>query len=115
MTTEETNLNLIDITDLQKVDIRVGTIVEAEKVPNSTKLLKLKVDFGEMGIRQILTGMQEFYEPEQLVNLQTTFIVNLKPRKMMGLESQGMVFAVDSEKPVFLTSKDATPNGSKLV
>ncbi len=105
----------ITIEDLSKIDVRVGTITSCEKVEGSTKLLKLNVDFGELGQRQILTGMQEYYEPEQMVGLQTTFIVNLKPRKMMGLESYGMIFAVDSEKPIFLKPQNDADNGLTVI
>lgn len=104
----------INIEDLAKIDIRVGTIVNAERVENSTKLLKLQVDFGPLGQRQILTGMQGWYAPEDFIGMQTTFVVNLKPRKMMGLESQGMIFALgltDDVKPCFLLPKDKAANG----
>lgn len=106
----------IEIDDLNKVDVRVGTIISAEKVEGSTKLIKLIVDFGELGTRQILTGMQEYYSPEDFVGMQTTFVVNLKPRKMMGLESQGMIFAADTpEKPAFLIIKGNCENGNSVI
>ena len=105
----------IEINDLGKIDIRVGTITAAEAVYGSAKLIRLEVDFGELGTRQILTGILEFYEPAELVGMQTTFVVNLKPIKMMGLESQGMIFAADGEKPVFLLPKDKIENGIKLI
>jgi methionyl-tRNA synthetase len=105
----------ITIEDLSKIDIRIGTIVAAEKVEGSEKLLKLQVDFGVLGQRQILTGMQKWYSPEQMVGLQTTFIVNLKPRKMMGLESHGMIYALgltDDAQPVFLRPNSPIENGN---
>lgn len=105
----------IEIDDLSKIDVRVGTITSAEKVESSTKLIKLIVDFGEIGSKQILTAMQEYYEPEVFVGKQTTFVVNLKPRKMMGLESQGMIFAIDGEKPVFLNPEEKVENGSTVI
>ena len=111
----------IQIEDLQKIDIRVGTVTFAEKVEGSSKLIKLTVDFGELGIRTILTGMQEYYAPQDFVGLQTTFIVNLAPRKMMGLESQGMIFAVDNSvkgsagKPIFLIPKESAINGDTVI
>jgi methionyl-tRNA synthetase len=104
----------INYEDFSKIDVRVGTIVAAENVPKSEKLLKLEVDFGELGKRQILTGMAMWYKPEELVGMQTTFVLNLEPRKIMGLESQGMIFALgleDSTKPVFLLTKDPVENG----
>lgn len=88
----------ITFDDFLKVDIRVGTIISAEKVEKSKKLLKLQVDFGEFGQRQILAGIAEtFAVPEFLHGRQTLFVVNLAPRKMMGLESHGMILAVPSE------------------
>lgn len=107
----------INIDELSKVDVRVGTITAAERVEGSTKLIKLTVDFGELGVRTILTGMQMHYSPEDFVNMQTTFIVNLEPRKMMGMESQGMIFAVDNSegKPIFLVPKDKAKNGDTVI
>lgn len=104
----------IQLDDLEKLDIRVGTILNAEKVENSSKLIKLEVDFGKLGKRIILTGMQMYYEPTDFIGLQTVFLLNLKPRKMMGLESQGMILALgleDDTKPTFLTPKGNVENG----
>ena len=104
----------ISIDDLHKLDVRVGTILTCENIAGSEKLLKLEVDFGDLGKRQILTGMAKWYKPEELVGIQTTFVVNLPVRKMMGLESQGMVFALglsDDTRPIFLIPKDTAQNG----
>ena len=80
--------------DFAKLDIRIGTIVEAERVPKSDKLLKLKVDDG-MGQRQILSGIAKHFAPEDVIGKQVTFLANLAPRKMMGLESQGMILMAE--------------------
>ncbi len=105
----------ISYEDFQKIDVRVGTILAAEKVEKSDKLLKLDVDFGAViGKKQILTGMQKWYQPEDLVGMQTTFVANLAPRKMMGLESQGMIFALglnDDSVPTFLLPQKPVENG----
>jgi len=85
----------ISFEDFQKLDIRVGTIERAEKVEGSKKLLRLKIDDG-MGGRQVLAGLAEFIDPETLVGKQVVFVANLKPRKMMGEYSQGMVLAAES-------------------
>lgn len=106
--------NTINYEDFSKIDVRVGTIISAENVEKSAKLLKLEVDFGELGKRQILTGIAEWYPPEDLVGRQTTFVLNLEPRAMMGLESQGMLFALgleDDKKPIFLLPKESVENG----
>jgi len=104
----------IEYSDFEKIDIRVGTVISAEKVTGSDKLIKLEVDFGELGKRQILAGLATWYTPEDFVDKQTTFVLNLKPRKMMGLESQGMIFAVglsDTTKPALLTPNEKVENG----
>ena len=80
--------------DFAKMDIRIGTITEAERVPKSDKLLKLKVDDG-LGGRQILSGIAKHFSPEELIGKQVTFLANLSPRKMMGFESQGMILMAE--------------------
>lgn len=88
--------NYISIEDFAKVDLAVGTIVECEEVPKSDKLLKMQVDFGVNGIRQVLGGIKQFYKPEDLKGKQGVFVLNLKPRKLMGLESHGMMLMAES-------------------
>jgi len=108
----------IEFPDFQKIDIRVGTIISCEAIEGSNKLLKLEVDFGELGKKQILAGISAWFQPNELVNLQTTFVVNMKPRTIMGLESQGMLLAVDfgdDEKPVFLLPDKKVPNVSGAI
>ncbi len=105
----------ITIDDFVKVKVVIGTIEEVEEVAGSDKLLKLKVNIGPLGIRQILSGVKKSYSPADLLNKQGVFIINLKPRKMMGLESHGMMlFAIDDQKQVFLTTEKNVPNGSKV-
>lgn len=104
----------INYDEFSKIDVRVGTIISAEKVDKSIKLLKLEVDFGELGKRQILSGIAAWYQPEELVGVQTTFVINLETRKIMGLESQGMIFALgldDDKKSVLLLPKEGVENG----
>lgn len=104
------------IDDLQKLDIRVGTFISVEAVEGSEKLYKEIVDFGpDLGERQILSGIQKFFTPEELIGKQALFIVNLEPRQMMGLESQGMLLATDNENGVVLLSPESkVPNGSAI-
>ncbi|RYF77116.1 MAG: methionine--tRNA ligase subunit beta, partial [Cytophagaceae bacterium] len=80
--------------DFAKLDIRIGTITEAERVPKSDKLLKLQVNDG-MGGRQILSGIAKHFTPEELIGKQVTFLANLAPRKMMGQVSQGMILMAE--------------------
>ena len=84
----------ISYDDFAKLDIRIGTITEAERVPKSDKLLKLQVEDG-MGGRQILSGIAKHFSPEELVGKQVTFLANLAPRKMMGHVSQGMILMAE--------------------
>lgn len=104
------------IDDVAKVELRVGTITHAEPIPSSDKLLKFQVDFGEFGMRQILAGVRKFYEPDQLVGTQGVFVFNLKPRNMMGFESQGMMLAAQNDKgePCMVTVSCKVPNGTRL-
>lgn len=103
--------------DFAKADLRVGQVMNAEKVEGSEKLIALTVDFGEdWGTVEILTGLQAYYEPSDFVNNKYVFIVNLEPRKMMGRMSNGMFLAADSEeKPIPLQMPNTTPVGSSVI
>lgn len=102
------------IDDFQKLAIKIGTIRSAEKVEGSSKLLKLDVDLGHEK-RQILAGIGEKYKPKDLKGKQIPILANLEPRMMMGLESQGMILAVDVNGEPFLLSPDEkVANGSKI-
>lgn len=106
----------INIDDLLKVDLRVGKIIEAERIEESDKLLKLKVDIGEEE-RQILAGIGKQYDPEDLINSQVIIVANLKPREMAGSLSQGMLLAVKNEESkelAVLTLDKEVPPGSKV-
>lgn len=150
---------MVTIDDFAKLEFKVGTIISAEEIEGSDRLLKLQVDFGPKvkegisedpnviaseasqsssgeldpdvasapqddsseveetsnEIRQILSGIKQWYMPEDLVGKQFVFITNLAPRKMMGLESQGMIMAAEGEdRPVPLTVSEKVPNGSKI-
>lgn len=105
---------MITIDDFAKIELRVGTVLEAEEVLGSEKLIKQIVDFGELGTRQILSGIKQWYKPSQLVGKQFVYVVNLEPRMMMGLESQGMILATDTEKPFPLKPISKVSPGTKL-
>lgn len=112
-----TDDNIITYDDFTKLDLRVGTVTEAERVEGSDKLMKLQVYLGaEFGHRQIVAGVGISYEPEALVDSQIIVIVNLKPRKLMGLESQGMLLAAhdDEDKPLLLRPDTKAPHGSMV-
>jgi len=103
--------------EFAKVDIRVGTIVSAEIPEGSNKLIKYQVDFGELGELTIFSGIQKWFKPEELVGLQTTFVVNLPPKKMGDLgESMGMLFAAESEEgPALVKFETKLVNGTRLI
>jgi methionyl-tRNA synthetase len=109
--------SFIDITDFTKVDLRVGEVLTAERIPKADKLLLLSVDVGEEKPRQILAGIAQYYEPEQLVGRKIAVVANLKPRKLRGHESQGMLLAAsvgEAGKPVIATFTEDVPNGARL-
>lgn len=106
---------MISFDDFAKVELKVGTILEAEDLEGSEKLLKLKVDLGEEEPRQILAGVKQWYQPEDFVGKQVVVVTNLEPKMMMGLESQGMMLAADAEGgPIFLTVPKKVPPGTKI-
>lgn len=104
---------MIDINDFQKIDLRIGKVKEAEKV--SDKLLKIKVDIGSE-TRHIVAGIGEAYSPEELINKNIVIVVNLKPKTIRGIVSEGMLLAaVESDKkPILLTTEKDVQPGSKV-
>src|SRR6202140_3926958 len=106
----------ISFADLDRIDVRVGTIVSVEDVKGSDKLLKLTVDFGDHR-RSILAGMkQEREDPHEIEGRQALFVVNLEPKKMMGEVSEGMLFDVgyaDGVVPALAVPERPVPNGTR--
>ncbi|MEM0483908.1 MAG: methionine--tRNA ligase subunit beta [Pyrobaculum sp.] len=94
-------MSLVSLEDFKRLDIRIGKVVEATRVEGSRKLIKLIVDLGAEK-RQIIAGLAEFYRPEDLVGKYVVVLANLQPKKIMGLESQGMILAT-CDKPVLLS------------
>lgn len=105
---------MITIDDFAKLEFNIGTVLEASDIEGSERLLKLIVDLGEENPRQILSGIKQWYTPEDLRGKQFVFITNLEPRMMMGLESQGMILCAGDEKPIPLIPSEQVPNGSKI-
>ncbi len=105
---------IITIDDFSKLDLRVGKVIKAEEKENSEKLLRLTVNFGEEGTRNILSGIKQWYMPEDLENKQFIFILNLQPRKMMGEDSEGMILAAEGEKPLPLKPSEDTKPGATI-
>lgn len=112
---EENTDNLIGIEDFFKSEIKVGTIKEVEKIEKSSKLYKIFVDVGESKLRQVVAGIRKYYEPEDLINTQVCVVSNLKPAKLMGLVSEGMLLATKDKKTLSLLRLDKDiKNGSKI-
>jgi methionyl-tRNA synthetase len=116
-------MEYITYEEFKKMDIRVGTIREVEPVPETDKLLKCMIDFnekdedGNIVLRQIISGIREYHpEYEKLIGKQVLYIVNLEPRTIKGLESNGMLMAVDGVdgRPVFLVPEVEVASGSKV-
>lgn len=108
--------DIITIDDLIKIKLIVGEILECEPIHGSEKLYKMSIDMGKLGKRQILAGVALFFKPEELIGKQGVYVENLKPRKMMGLESQGMMlFAKDNNGNMQMaTVAGRVENGTRL-
>jgi methionine--tRNA ligase beta chain len=104
---------MITFEDFKKLEIKIGTVKSAEKVPDTDKLLRIIFDLGEEE-RQVIAGIAEFYpDTEALIGKQMPIVTNLEPRKLRGLESQGMIMAVDVEgKAILLHPDQQVPPGS---
>ena len=106
----------ISIEDFAKVEMRTGEIKTAEPIPGAKKLLKLTVDIGTE-VRQVCAGIAEFYTPEKLIGMKVVVVTNLQPRKLRGVESNGMIVAAsigDQGRPVLVTFTEDVPNGARL-
>ncbi|HZT68407.1 MAG TPA: methionine--tRNA ligase [Terriglobia bacterium] len=106
----------ISIDDFAKVEMRVGEIISAEPIPKADKLLKLLVDIGTE-VRQVCAGIAEYYKPEQLIGMKVVVVTNLQPRKLRGVESNGMIVAAsvgEEGRPVLVTFKEDVPKGARL-
>lgn len=107
---------MINFEEFKKVDLRVAKVIAAEKVQESENLVKLEIDLGtELGKRQILAGIQKYYQPEELMGRQIIVVINLEPKKMMGIKSQGMLLAADiNGEPILLMPDKQVSPGSKI-
>lgn len=104
--------------DFTKIEFRVGEIIEAKNVNESEKLIRMVVDFGqELGKKTVFSGIRHWYSPEELLNKKAVFVVNMVPKKIMGEESQAMIFGAENEESdqmsILRLEKDM-PNGTKV-
>lgn len=99
--------SIISFDEFEKIDLRVGKVIEASMVEGSRNLIKMKVDLGEdYGLVYILSGIAKYYKPEDLVGNNYPFVANLAPKKVMGEESQGMLLVSDAPERFFLIPLD---------
>lgn len=104
---------MINYDDFAKVDLRIGKILTAEHIEGSEKLLRLTVELRDE-VRQIIAGIASSYSPTGIIGKEVVVVANLEPRKIMGLESQGMLLAVDDELPVLLRPDQKVKTGTKI-
>ena len=109
------NTSEIPFTEFQKLDLRIGKIIEAAQIPNSKKLIKMTVDFGTEK-RQAVAGLLQWYKPEDFVGKKCAFVLNLQRRVMMGVESQCMILAAEDQggNVVVLQPEKDIAEGSKI-
>ncbi|MGI0073485.1 MAG: tRNA-binding protein [Nitrosotalea sp.] len=100
--------------DFSKLDIRVAKIIQVEKIPGKSKIVKGIIDLGEEK-REVIIGGAEYYQPEELMHRKVIVIANLEPRKIAGIESNAMLLAADlNDKPFWLTVNEDVPLGTKI-
>lgn len=100
--------------DFSKLDLRVAKIIQVEKIPGKSKIVKGIIDLGEEK-REVIIGGAEYYQPEELLQKKVIVIANLEPRKIAGIESNAMLLAADlNDKPFWLTVSDDVPLGTKI-
>ncbi|MEM0024261.1 MAG: methionine--tRNA ligase subunit beta [Thermofilaceae archaeon] len=107
-------MSYVSFEEFQKLDLRVGKVVSAERVQRARKLLLLKVDIGGE-LRTLVAGLAEYYAPEQLVGKEIVVVANLEPKVIMGLKSEGMLLAaVVNGKPVLIVPESEVPPGTRI-
>lgn len=108
---------IAEFSDWEKIDLRVAEIKNVEDIENADKLWKLTIDVGEIGERTICAGIKAFYSKKELMGRKIVYFSNLKPRKLKGIESQGMLLAASSEdhsKVVLIAPEKSIENGSRI-
>jgi methionyl-tRNA synthetase len=106
---------IITLSQFQQLDIRVCKVKAAERIASSKKLVKLKVDIGNNETREVVAGVAEFYSPEDLKDKNLVLLVNLEPKKVMGVQSRGMILAADvSGRPYVIFADPSVPAGSRV-
>jgi methionine--tRNA ligase beta chain len=103
---------MITFEDFKRLEIKIGKVVKSEKIEGTDKLLKLEIDLGPEK-RQLVAGIAEVYQPDDLVGKELPVLINLEPREIRGIKSQGMILAIEVDgKPVLLIPEEEVPCGS---
>ncbi|HMK82462.1 MAG TPA: hypothetical protein VK503_01970 [Candidatus Bathyarchaeia archaeon] len=105
----------ITFDEFKKIDARIGTITTVERVPRTEKLYRILVDLGSLGVRQTVSSLVGYYEPDELIGKRVVFLYNLRPTKFAGEVSQGMLLAAEQDTALALLTIDhEVPNGSRV-
>lgn len=104
----------ISYDEFSALDIRVATVLAAEEIEGADKLLKVTLDAGELGERTVAAGIKQWYTPQDLVGKTVIYLANLEPRKLRGVESQGMLLAADDDSPILLTPESQAKPGTQV-
>jgi len=108
-------MSKVSFSDFKKLDMRVGTVVKAEPVPRTSKLYRIQVDLGKVGLKQTISSLVEYYAPEELVNKRIIFLTNLEPAKFSGEISEGMLLAAEIDNRLaLLTTDKEIQNGARV-
>jgi methionyl-tRNA synthetase len=108
---------IVEFSDWEKIDLRVAEILDAEEIEGADKLYKLSLDLGELGERTVCAGIKKYYDKDELIGKKIIVFSNLAPRKLKGIESQGMILAAvnrEEDKVVLLTPEKDIENGMKV-
>jgi methionine--tRNA ligase beta chain len=112
---EAKNQGEVSFEEFKKLDARVGTVTQVDRVPRTEKLYKILVDLGSLGVRQTVSSLVGYYEASELVGKRVVFLYNLKPTKFAGETSQGMLLAAEQgERLALLTTDREVPNGARI-
>jgi len=107
--------NSISFNDFMKIDLRIGVVKSVERIPGSNKLYKIIADLGELGDRQLVAGIAEYYKPEDLIGKNIVVVANLESKKIFGVVSEGMLLAADDNGvPVLITTVKPVKPGTRV-
>ena len=109
-------MKLVSYNCFKKLDLRIVTVIKAEEIPKKNKIIKLTIDSGIEDTKTIIAGGAEYYKPEFFLNKKFLALINLEPKKIAGIESNGMLLAaIVGDKPFWLKIDDEVPIGSKII